>query len=121
MKYKIWDKTEDIFTLGAEKDGKYQYTAQEYIVNKAPWAANPNVKVIIGGGVINGLVFMEYSATVEFYKKQGAAITDDMTPEEALAAIEYFEDNPPEGEPGPEERTAAALEALAMNGMEDAE
>ena len=121
MKYKIWDKTEDIFTLGAEKDGKYQYTAQEYIVNKAPWAANPNVKVIVGGGVINGLVFQEFSATVEFYKKQGAAITDDMTPEEALATIEYFEDNPPEGEPGPEERTAAALEALAMNGMEDAE
>ena len=45
-------------------------------------------------------------------------ITDGMTDEEVLAAIEDFEDNPPSAdEPSVEERTAAALEFLAMNSL----
>ena len=58
---------------------------------------------------------MEYGATVEHYRKSGAAITDLMTEDEVLAAIEEFEDNPPgTNEPGPEERIAAALEAQVL-------
>ena len=71
--------------------------------------------MIITAGVINGGAAMEYDATVEHYRRSGAAITEDMTPEEALAAIEDFEDNPPgSNEPGTEERIAAALEAQVM-------
>ena len=39
--------------------------------------------------------------------------------EEVLAAIEAFEDNPPDPGPSVEERTAAALEFLAMNSLPD--
>jgi len=110
-RYKIWDKVEDIYTLGVDpKTGKSHWTASEYITAQAPWAAIPTVKVIIGGGAINGTVFMEYGATVEFYKSQGVEITDDMTVEQVLAAIEQFEDNPPSAEASAEERIAAALE-----------
>ena len=56
---------------------------------------------------------------VERYKKAGAAISDVMNDEEILAAIEDFEDNPPDPGPSVEERTAAALEFLAMNSLPD--
>ena len=43
-----------------------------------------------------------------------------MTDQEILAAIEDWEDNPPvSNEPTVEERTAAALEFLAMNSLPD--
>ncbi len=110
-RYAIWNKTDPIFTLGRDaQTGKMSWTAEEYISSHAPWAANPNIKVIIGGGAINGTVFMEFDATVEFYKKQGAAIMDGMTDGEILAAIEDFEDHPPVGEPSAEERIASAME-----------
>lgn len=110
-RYKIWDKMSDIYTPGVDQNGRSAWTAEEYIAANAPWAAIPGVKVIVGGGTINGTVFMEYGATVEFYKGQGAAITDGMTDVEILAAIETFEDNPPQAEePTAEERIAAALE-----------
>ena len=112
MKYKIWDKKEAIFTPGPDRKGKLRHTAQEYIDNHAPWAANPNAKVIVGGGAINGLFFMEYDMTVKFYKKQGAAITEGMTDEEILAAIEEFEENPPEGEPGGGRRQSAVWRGI---------
>ncbi len=62
---------------------------------------------------------MEYSAMVAHYKKSGAEITDNMSDAEVLAAIEDFEDNPPDPGPSVEERTAAALEFLAMNSLPD--
>lgn len=121
-RYKIWDKTSDIYTPGTDSNGNNHWTAQAYIKSHAPWAAIPGVKVIIGGGAINGTVFMEFDATVEFYKKQGAAITDDMTDEEILAAIEAHEDNPPVSEEATaEERIAAALEYQVMSTLPDEE
>lgn len=116
-KYKIWDKKEDIYTLGADANGRMQWTADEYIATHAPWAANPNVKIIVGGGVINGTVFMEYEATKEFYVAQGAEITDSMTSDEVLAAIEAFENNPPVAIASAEERIAAALELQNLLNM----
>ena len=121
-RYAIWDKTSDIYTLGKDANGKSQWTADEYIREHAPWAANPKVKVIVGGGAINGTVAMEFDSTVEHYKKVGALITDNMTDVEILAAIEDFEDNPPvSDEPTVEERTAAALEFIALSSMPDEE
>jgi hypothetical protein len=109
-RYKIWNKVDGIYTPGSV-DGKSHFTAQEWIT-KYPWADIPGVKAIIGGGKINGTVMMEFDATVDFYKKQGAAIEDGMTDEQVLQAIEDFEDNPPviEQPPSAEERIAAALE-----------
>lgn len=120
-RYAMWDKQTDIYTLGKDEHGRAHWTAQEYISANAPWAASPAVKVIVGGGTINGTVFMEFEATKEFYKKQGASISDEMSDEEVLTAIEAFEDaqNAPSTEPGTEERTAAALEFLAMNSLPD--
>lgn len=110
-RYVIWDKTSDIYTLGKDPaTGKSHYTAQEYIDGFAQWAAIPSVKVIVGGGAINGTVFMEFNAAKEQYARMGAAITDGMTDAEVLAAIEYFEDNPPAPEVSADERIAAALE-----------
>jgi hypothetical protein len=120
-RYKIWDKQEDIYTLGSDKNGKNHWTAAEYITSKASWAANSNVKVIVGGGAINGAVFMEFNSAVEHYKRSGAAITGEMTDEEILAAIEDFENTPPPAPgPTPEERIAAALEYSNLAKMEDA-
>lgn len=113
-KYKIWDKQEPIYTIGSPKDGlfagKLVWTAEEYINYVAPWANNPNVKVIVANGAINGKVFMEFNDTVNFYINLGADITDEMTDEQILQAIEYFEDHPPSPEPSAEERIAAAME-----------
>ena len=121
-RYAIWDKSSDIITPGKDANGRQIWTAEEYIAAHAPWAALPGAKVIVSGGLINGGVFMEYDATVEFYKKQGAAITDGMTDEEVLAAIEYFEDNPPVStEISAEERIAAALEYQVMASLPDEE
>lgn len=109
--YKIWDKKSDIFTPGVDKNGKGQWTAQEYIQTRAPWAGNPAAKVIISDGVINGAVFMEFDATVDSYKQRGAVITDNMADEEILAVMQAFDKCPPEANiPTPEERIAAALE-----------
>ena len=116
MRYAIWDKESNIYTLVGE-----EFTPEQWFA-RYPWARNPAIKMIIGGGVINGTVAMEFGSTVEHYKKMGAAITDDMTDAEILAAIEDFEDNPPvSDEPTVEERTAAALEFIALSSMPDEE
>lgn len=112
-RYQIWDGMSDIYTPSGEKHTPQQWAA------KYPWVNVPGAKMIITAGIINGGAAMEFTATREAYKKMGAAITGDMTDEEVLAAIEDFEDNPPDGEPTTEERTAAALEFLAMNSLPD--
>jgi hypothetical protein len=119
-KYQIWDKQTDIITPGRDpKTGKQRWSAQEYMDTHAEWAKDPNVQVVIAAGAINGGCFMEYEATKAAYLKVGAEIEDGMTPGEVLAAIEDFEDNPPEAEPTPEERIAAALDYQNLLTMED--
>lgn len=108
-RYQIWDKESPIITPSGA-----QFTAQEW-ADRYPWIKFPGAKMIITAGLINGGAAMEYEATVEHYRKAGAAITDLMTEDEVLTAIEDFEDNPPgANEPGPEERIAAALEAQVL-------
>lgn len=109
MRYQIWNGTDNIITPSGT-----QFTASEW-ADRYPWVKLPGAKMIITAGLINGGAAMEYGATVEHYRKSGAAITDLMTEDEVLAAIEEFEDNPPgTNEPGPEERIAAALEAQVL-------
>ena len=109
MRYQIWNKIDDIITPSGA-----QFTVAEW-AERYPWAKLPGTKMIITAGVINGGAAMEYAATVEHYRKSGAAIAEGMTDEEVLSAIEDFEDNPPgANEPGTEERIAAALEAQVM-------
>ena len=113
-RYQIWDKQSDIFTPSGDR-----FTAAE-------WAARysrvkiPGAKMIITTGLINGGTAMEFEAAKAAYIRQGAPITDDMADGEVLAAIERFEDSPPHSdEPTVEERTAAALEFLAVNRLPD--
>lgn len=113
MRYQIWNKTDDIITPSGA-----QFTAQQW-ADRYPWVKLPGVKMVITTGPINGGCAMEFGATVAHYKKAGATITDGMTDEEVLATIEDFEDNPPDPGPTVEERTAAALEFLAMNSLPD--
>lgn len=113
MRYQIWNGTDSIITPSGA-----QFTAKEW-GDRYPWAKLPGVKMIITAPPINGGAALEYGATVAQYKKMGADITDGMTDEEVLAAIEDFEDNPPDPGPSVEERTAAALEFLAMNSLPD--
>lgn len=121
-RYKIWDKVEDIYTLGSDENGKAQWTAAEYIQAHAPWANNPNMKVVVGGGAINGTVFMEFSGMIDRYKRMGAEIEEGMADDEILEAIEKHEDRkPPEPAPDATERIAAALEYQNVASMEDDE
>lgn len=114
-RYQIWNGTDSIITPSGA-----QFTAAEW-ANRYPWVKLPGVKMVITSGPINGGCALEYTATAAQYKKMGAAITDGMTEQEVLAAIEEFEDAPPDPGPSVEERTAAALEFLAMNSLPDEE
>lgn len=113
-RYQIWNKTDDIYTPAGTK-----FTAAEWAA-RYPWVNIPGAKMVITAGIINGGTAMEFEATKDAYRRRGAEITDDMTDAEALAAIEAFEDKPPEeSAPSAEERTAAALEYLVLNNMPD--
>lgn len=113
-RYQIWDRTSDIYTPSNE-----HFTPEQW-KERYPWINIPGAKMIITSGIINGGVAMEFEATVEYYKKAGANISDGMTDVEILTAIENYEDNPPgSGEPSVEERTAAALEFLAVASLPD--
>ena len=109
-RYKIWDKNETIYTPSGEEFTKEQWLA------RYKWANNPSAKMIIGAGVINGTVAMEFNATVEHYKKRGCVIDEaTMTDEQILQAIEDFEDTPQEPEPDTTERMVALEEFKTMS------
>lgn len=109
MKYKLWDKKESIYTPVGE------IISPEDWIARYPWANIPTAKMVISGGTINGGFCGELNDMKNMYQKMGATITDEMSDEEVLAAIENFEDNPPwANQPTIEERTAAALEAQVL-------
>ena len=113
-RYQIWNKTDPVITPSGA-----QFTAQAW-ADRFAWVKLPGAKMIISGGLINGGTAMEFESTKEAYRKRGAAITGGMTDEEVLAALVAFEDNPPGADlPCVEERTAAALEFLAMSSLPD--
>lgn len=108
MKYKIWDKQEDLITPIGE------VLTKEEVFERYPMARLENMKFIICDAPINMGVFMEFEQTKESYKQMGAEITDGMTDQEILDAITAFENKPQEAMPTPEERIASAMEFQSM-------
>jgi hypothetical protein len=111
-RYEIWDKQKTLYAPDGSEWTK-ERIEQQYV-----WIKNPEAKAIITKGIISMSVFMEYENTKDFYRRLGLPITDEMTIDQVLDAIEYHEDHP-KVETSLEERTAAALEALVMLGMPD--
>jgi len=124
-RYAIWNKQDDIITIGRTPDvinpmtgeivrkGQSRWTAEEYF-EMHPWITAPNSKAVIGGGAINGTIFTEYNSFVEMYVRMGLELEDGMSDREVLDVIEEFESRPQEVPPTSEERIAAALEFLCV-------
>ena len=108
-RYAIWDKVSPIIV----PTGKV-FTAEEW-KEKYPVAAIPSITVVCSAGEINGGFFGTLGQMCQMYEAQGADFSMCITAEDKLAVIEAFEDamNAPSTEPTPEERQAAALEAIA--------
>ena len=108
-KYAIWNKRDTILTPIGEV-----LTAEKWI-ERFPIAGVETIKVVCAGGEINGAFFGTLGQMVEMYSKEGCDFSACVTDQDMLDAIEAFEDamNTPSGELTPEERQAAALEAIA--------
>jgi hypothetical protein len=104
MKYKIWNKTDNLITPVGE------VLTPSQVISKYPAAGIEGIKFIIADQPINMAVFMEFEATKNIYKQQGVQITDDMTDQEVLDAITAWEETPRVATPTAEERIAAAME-----------
>lgn len=114
-RYAIWDKTSPVIV----PTGKV-FTAAEWM-DKYPAARLENVTVVCSAGEVNGGFFGTLGQMVQMYAAQGADFTGCTTAQEKLAVIEAFEDamNAPSTDPSAEERTAAALEFIAMSSLPD--
>lgn len=108
-RYAIWNKQDPILTPIGEV-----LTAEKWI-ERYPIAGVDSITVVCAAGEINGGFFGTLGQMVQMYEAQGADFSACETAEDKLAVIEAFEDmmNAPSNEPTPEERQAAALEALA--------
>lgn len=115
-RYQIWDKKSNVITPIGE------VLTPEQWIQRYPIAGVDGIKLIIGGGTINGSVCMEYSQTVDTYEKMGCDFSECTTDQEVLDTIEAFEDamnTVDESAVSTEERIAAALEAQVMMSMPD--
>lgn len=115
-RYAIWNKKDDIFTPGNE-----HLTAEEWL-ERYPWARNPQAVPVITAGVINGGRMDELGMLKTIWEGRGVAFPEGLSNEELLDAIEEAEDyfnDPANFPPTVEERTAAALEFLAMSSLPD--
>ena len=115
MKYKIWNKQDNLITPIGE------VLTPQQVFEHYPATCIEGIKYIIADQPINMAVFMEFEATKEHYKSLGVPITDDMTDQEVLDAISYWEENPSALEPTAEERIAAALEFQNLMMLPDVE
>lgn len=114
-RYAIWDKVSPILTPVGEV-----LTAEQW-KQRYPVAALENITVVCGAGEINGSYFGTLGQMVQMCEADGVDFSACTTDEEKLAAIEAAEDAAcaKSTEPSTEERTAAALEFLAMNSLPD--
>lgn len=112
-KYVIWDKQSNIITPIGEVLTPAQW------MGRYPAAGVEGIKFIVGGGVVNGGVMMEFTAAVELYAKQGCDFTDCVTDQDYLDAIEAFEDAPQSVSTADQTRIADALEDLVVLQMPD--
>lgn len=116
-RYAIWDKASPVIV----PTGKV-FTADQW-KEKYPVAALDSITVVCAAGEVNGGFFGTLGQMVQMYEAQGADFSACATEEEKLTVIEDFEDalNAPSDEPTTDERTAAALEFIAMSSLPDAE
>ena len=116
-RYAIWDKVSPVYTPNGKK-----FTAEQW-KERYPIAELESVKIVCGGGELNGAFFGVFSEMVEMYRKAGCDFSECVTDQEYLDAIEAFEDliNTPSDEPTAEERIAAALEYQTMTTLPDEE
>ena len=117
-RYQIWDKKSDIITPVGE------VLSAEQWADRYPMSRIPGLDLVISGGTINGAFCAEYTSFKDLYEKQGVDFTGCDSQEKVLAKIEQVEDErnkKMEGYVDPYERSAAALEAIAIMQMPDEE
>lgn len=118
-RYKIWDKQSTVYTPSGAS-----FTPEEWI-NQYSWINIPGAVPVGSAGMINGGFIGELGEMRAMYAQQGCVFADGMTNEQTLEAIEAFEDamntppDPADIPPTAEERTAAALEFIAMSSLPD--
>lgn len=116
MKYKIWDRKEDLIT----PSGKI-FTPEEWI-QKFPVAAK--VDTVISGGVINGSMFAIFEQMKQDYESQGIDFSKCKTNQDVLNKIEEIENErantPAEPVVTDQTRIADALEDLVVLQLADA-
>ena len=112
-RYVIYDNSSNVITpSGAE------FTAEEWL-NRYPWGRK--VKMIVGGGVINGNVALLFDDFVAEMRRQGCDFAGCSTDQDYLDAIEKFEDAAATA-PAPitdQTRMADALEDMVVLQMPD--
>lgn len=108
-RYKIWDKTSNVYTPSGERFTPEMWI-DRYPIFEEEWAIP-----VVAVGSFNGGYCGELHQMMVVYSNAGAVFEDGLTNEEILEVIEAFEDemNKPRTEPTAEERTATALEAMA--------
>lgn len=108
-RYAIWNKKDQIITPIGEVLSADQWIA------RYPVAGVASIKVVCSAGEINGAFFGTLGAMRQNYESMGADFSGCSADEDVLQVIENFEDsmNAPSTDPSTEERTAAALEAIA--------
>lgn len=108
-RYAIWDKSSPVITPIGEV-----FTAEQWIA-RYPVAGLESITVVCAAGEINGGFFGTLGQMKQMYENQGADFSQCETNQDVLDVIEAFEDaaNARSYSPTPEERQAAALEAIA--------
>lgn len=118
-RYAIWNKTDPIYTPGGPV-----YTAEQWM-DKYGWMKNPRAVPVVSDGLVNGGFVGELSEMVKMAQQSGAEFTEGAAPAQLLEEYEAWLDaqnapvDPADIPVTPEERTAAALEFLAMNSLPD--
>ena len=109
-RYAIWNRKDQIITPIGEV-----LTAEQWIA-RYPVAGVASITPVVAAGEINGGFFGTLGHMCQTFEAQGCDFSGCTTAEEKLSAIEAFEDAreaEASAEPTPEERQAAALEAMA--------
>lgn len=111
-RYQIWDKVSNVITPSMEC-----FTPEQWC-ERYPIANVTGVKLVIGGGAINGSFCGEFSSMKEMYLREGCDFDDCENDQEVLDAIEAYEDirNAPSDEPTNEDIIASSLMFMAMRG-----
>ncbi len=116
-RYAIWDKQSPVITPVGEV-----FTAEEWMA-RYPVAALEHISVVCAAGEVNGGFFGTLGQMRTAFENRGADFSACESAEEVLAAMEAFEEaeNAASYEPSAAERTAAALEFMALSSMPDME